>query len=39
MPTNSPTNSLADDEGGDRNNEQAHSPDHIQRNVELPEHK
>ena len=35
-PTNSPTNSLADDEGGDRNNEQAHSPDHIQRNVELP---
>ena len=35
-PTNSPTNSLADDEGGDGNDEQAHSPDHIQRNVELP---
>ena len=35
-PTNSPTNSLTDDEGGDGNDEQAHSPDHIQRNVELP---
>ena len=31
-----PTNSLTDDEGGDGNDEQAHSPDHIQRNVELP---
>ena len=31
-----PTNSLTDDEGGDGNDKQAHSPDHIQRNVELP---
>ena len=31
-----PTNSLTDDEGGDGNEGQAHSPDHIQRNVELP---
>ena len=34
-PTNSPTNSLTDDEGGAQQ-EQAHSPDQIQMDVEIP---
>ena len=34
-PTNSPTNSLTDDEGGVQQ-EQAHSPDQIQMDVEIP---
>ena len=34
-PTNSPTNSLTDDEGGAQL-EQAHSPDQIQMDVEIP---
>ena len=34
-PTNSPTNSLTNDEGGAQT-EQVHSPDHIQMDVEIP---
>ena len=34
-PTNSPTNSLTNDEGGAQM-EQVHSPDHIQMDVEIP---
>ena len=30
------TNSLTDDEGGEREVQQAHSPDHIQMDVEIP---